>query len=108
MNDPIISPFIIYLMGVLPFIKIVILVLCGVIFLPLLTELSGCNSKEERERVIKSIKIFAILGCIALLIPSKETMIQMAVANQITHERVDIAKDVAIKVYNDILNVMQK
>lgn len=40
--------------------------------------------------------------------PSSATMTKMVIAKNVTHERVDTAKDVVEQVYNDILDVVKQ
>ena len=97
MNEPIIRPWLLYLINFLEnlsgiltfsFFMIGIVVVCLGIFAILTDE---CESLYTR--LIKWLKrfliLFFILGAVIVLIPSKNTMYSMLIADQVTYENVD-------------------
>ncbi len=107
----IINPLAIYLFYVVGCVGDVLKIVLTVylVFLSamiLIVFIEGC---EERAKLLKkNIVVALILTTIAVLIPTKEIMLQMFVAKSVTKENVAEAKDVASKVYNDILSVINK
>lgn len=97
MNEQIIRPWLLYLINFLEnlsgilafsFFMIGIVVVCLGIFAILTDE---CESLYTR--LIKWLKrfliLFFILGAVIVLIPSKNTMYSMLIADQVTYENVD-------------------
>ena len=72
-----------------------IFILCGFVHIVILTD--GVDTDKEEAAIKKHIKLFFILGLlvvtISLLLPNKETCIEMMVASQITHENIEATKE---------------
>jgi len=72
---------------------------------------NATDDKEER-LAIKRVKAGCIVSIISialfLIIPSSETVMKMVIAQNVTYDAVDAAKDVVVQVYNDILALFQK
>lgn len=111
MSEPIISPWIFYLINVFVNLQgammiIIIFSGIGIIAFGVFTIIAACNDDEdedEEEEIFhmflkwlkRSTIIFLISLTILLLIPSKETMYTMLVADQVTYENVDALGDSA-------------
>lgn len=110
----VIDPLWIYLIGLvetlkptLGFLSIVSIILAVVIL--------GTSADEEtdiKKSCLKVSKILVIssiiLGMAYVFVPSKETVIQMLIAKNVTVDRVQIATDVVQNIYKDILGVISK
>lgn len=110
----VIDPLWIYLIGLvetlkptLGFLSIVSIILAFVII--------GTSADEKpdiKKSCIKVSKILiiasTILGMAYVFVPSKETVIQMLIAKNVTVDRVQIATDVVQNIYKDILGVISK
>lgn len=97
-----INPIWFYLMNISSEIKLVLCTLSSIslalsvlIFLPIVAD-GFCGDDDEKKN-LKLLKKIAIASMIALfigiLIPSKETCIEMMAASQITHENVTATKE---------------
>lgn len=114
--EPVISPWLFYLIELADGLKLVFGGLGFAIGIVLI--LSGhfdgeCTYDEnvkKKCRKKKKIGLATLLfGCfICVLIPSSETVMKMAIAKNVTYDTVDAAKDVVVQVYNDILALFQK
>lgn len=124
--DPIVSPWLIYLISVINSIRIFAFLL-GLIFgLPLLIYfVSDCfNSinedilfpyqldqyEEIKEKNAKQIKKYFILCLtfilVGLLIPSKETLITMLIANVITPDNINMSNELIKHNVQDYVNII--
>lgn len=124
--DPIVSPWLIYLISIVNSIRVFVFLL-GLLFgLPLLIcyvsdyfnsvntdilspyqldkyeELKAKNSKEIKKYFILTV-IFILLG---LLIPSKETLIAMLVANMITPDNINGTNEFIKSNVQDYVNII--
>lgn len=68
------------------------------------------NNDEYKEKVKKTFKkpciIVCIIMCLILLIvPCRDTLVQMLIAENITYERLEIVGDGIESVYEDIMNL---
>lgn len=114
--EPVINPFVFYLIDLVDGLKLVFGGLGFAIGLALI--LSGqidsdCAYDEDiKKKCQKKEKIglaVLLVGCfVCVLIPSSDTLIKMTIAKNVTYDAVDAAKDVVIQVYNDILALFQK
>lgn len=82
MNEPIISPWLIYIMDILPSIEFVSLLLSALYLLYLV----GRTIYEEKFPSSLKFVPFLVGVAITILIPSKETMYQMLIAYNVTPE----------------------
>ena len=114
--EPVINPWLFYLIEVVDSLKLVFGGLGFAIGLVLIISGqfdSGCTYDESvKKKCQKKKKIglaVLLVGCfICVLIPSSDTLIKMTIAKNVTHDAVDAAKDVVVQVYNDILALFQK
>lgn len=65
-------------------------------------------AKEYNTTIIKVVSTIAVCFTLSLLIPSSSTLTKMLISSQITVDRVDKSVEVVEKVYNDILNRIDK
>ena len=112
-----INPIWFYLMNVGNGLKIALIVIgvCALVFAvaTLFCLWDSCLSlsdmDEEEKKIAKAVKKATILGFILIfagvLIPSKETCIEMMVASQVTHENVNTTKE---ELYNLIDYITDK
>lgn len=114
---PVINPWVFYLMPVCEnlscvscIIFIIGLIGCLIFGFVYLMAFSTFDVDEE-----KSFKCFmklliitvVISGLLACVIPSEETITKMLIAQNVTVERVDVAFDTVVNVYNDIMNLFR-
>lgn len=110
----VIDPLWIYLIGLvetlkpaLGFISIVSIILAFAI-----VGASADDKPEVRKSCMKVGKILVIVsivfGISYVFVPSKETVIQMLIAKNVTVDRVQIASDVVQNLYKDIIGVISK
>ena len=113
--DPIISPWLIYMISIIPglqtgllIISIILCILCtyAIVF-------SFLEYEPDWRKNIKKYFIFSIIGIfLSALIPSKETIIVMYLSNKITENvvtelKTDI-KDVTKSFYDDIFKTLNE
>lgn len=124
--DPIVSPWLIYLISVINSIRVFAFLL-GLIFgLPLLicfvsdyfnsvnvdilTPYQLDNYEELKKRNSKQIKKYFILCLtfilVGLLIPSKETLITMLIANVITPDNINMSNELIKHNVQDYVNII--
>ena len=100
---PIISPWIIYALGLCDGAKILLLIigLCGgAVYI-------GIGLEEWAWKIRKSVVALLMLCCVAgFLIPSEDTAMKMLVAQNVTYERVEVVGQTVEEIYEDILNVI--
>lgn len=124
--DPIISPWLIYLISVINSIRIFAFLLGLAFSIPLLiyfvSDFFNCINEdilspyqldkyeELKERNAKQIKkyfifcfIFIFIG---LLIPSKETLITMLIANVITPDNINMSNEIVKHNVQDYVNII--
>lgn len=124
--DPIVSPWLIYLISVINSIRIFAFILGLVFSIPLLIyfvsdffnyinenilfpyqldeyeELKKRNSKQIRKYFILCLT-FILVG---LLIPSKETLITMLIANVITPDNINMSNEIVKHNIQDYVNII--
>lgn len=104
MSEPIISPWIFYWVNVLDSLKFFIstIIIIGIIAIitTAIIMVSTCFDLDELKEKSKFLKIFqkAIISILILMAvysftPSKETMITMLVADNVTKENIEITTD---------------
>lgn len=96
-----INPMWFYWLEVVDLIKFTAGLLFGLVLFALASVLMLYIVSESERDIKKSlmvlkptIVVFVVLGLIVLFVPSKNTMIQMKVAENVTHENVDIATEI--------------
>ena len=102
----IINPWIFYLIELLSNIRIILgilmmLTLFGLIYL-IIAYAASFDYSWEDDNELKSVKLWikrcaivlTIMGLFEIIIPSKETIYQMVVANYVTYENVENASDI--------------
>ena len=117
--EPVISPWVFYLINIAKGIRIVSLFASFCVFIPFVYGFGTMVSNKEfgnddkdylrGKRTFKiSLVILIISLGISIFIPSSDTILKMVIAKNVTYDAVDAAKDVVIQVYNDILALFQK
>lgn len=114
--EPVINPWLFYLIDCASGLKWGIFVFglsAGLTLLGIgVVTRSETNGREEEKAAKKKIKtgyIICIISIVLFLIaPSSETVMKMVIAQNVTYDAVDAAKDVVVQVYNDILALFAK
>lgn len=114
--EPVINPWLFYLIEVAGGLKLAFGALGSVVGLILIVSGAFNNdfaySENEKKKCQKKKKIgltVLLVGCfVCALIPSSDTILKMVIAQNVTYDAVDAAKDVVVQVYNDILALFQK
>lgn len=117
--EPVISPWVFYLIDIANGIRIISLIAYVCVFIPFVYGLGtmvvnkeyGNDDKDylRGKRTFKiSLVILIISLGISIFIPSSDTILKMVIAKNVTYDAVDAAKDVVVQVYNDILALFQK
>lgn len=99
-----INPIWFYLMGVSTGLKIFLCLAGGSLTVVIGIALASCifewdvaNMDEDEIKTVKIFKKILITGIILLfigiLVPSKETYVEMMIASQVTHENVTVTKE---------------
>lgn len=115
----IVSPISIYLLGLVDSLNPVLLIssLALIFIAPFIwiiaefdvDEDMSEHNKQKCKKFAKNCVITSIILMIFyIILPNKETIIQMLIAKNITVDRVQIASEVVEKVYNDIIKVIDK
>lgn len=124
--DPIVSPWLIYLISVINSIRIFAFILGLVFSIPLLiyfvSDFFNCINEdilfpyqldeyeELKKRNSKQIKKYFILCLtfilVGLLIPSKETLITMLIANIITPDNINMSNELIKHNVQDYVNII--
>ena len=119
MNEPIISPIWIWLIGIADGLKIMSLIISSFAFVGVAFGILGWIANDENTREIKMSKKLTLISLplclvflsIAVLTPNSKTLVAMLIVNEITYERVDIAKktlqDIRQVIKDDILFILQ-
>lgn len=98
MNEPIISPYVFYLIDILNSISafcnviIIICLCCGLALLVVLL-IDEFENTKAFSLLKKFLIIFGVSATLAIVIPSKETCYQMLVASQVTSANIQKAGD---------------
>lgn len=117
--EPVINPWLFYLIDIAKGIKIISLIVSFCVFIPFAYGLGTMvinkeygNDDEDYLRGKRTFKISLVILIISLgisiFIPSSDTILKMVVAKNVTYDTVNTAKDVVVQVYNDILALFQK
>lgn len=108
---PIVSPLIIYLIGVIGNIKGALFFAGGIVFLALVF-LSVTGFAGEDEKLLKKAKLSTILLLIITfiftIIPDKKTIISMVVAKNVTYERVEKVADKSQEYVKYLIEYLEK
>ena len=107
---PIISPWIFYAIDICNNIKVAGFVL-GVVIL--IVAFCSIPLLIEGEIKFSSVKKFAkiivpIFIVFTVLVPSKDTLIKMLIAQNVTYERVEIASETVQDIYEDIISLVYR
>lgn len=116
MGEPIISPWIFYIAGVLHcfnFIVVFSMFVSLIFSLVCIITINDCTSTQEQ---IDGCKIGLKMGlCTALItlmlfvfVPSSTTYYQMVVANYVTYERVEVVKEGLQDIFDKIIETAQE
>ena len=114
--EPVINPWVFYLIDIADFLKgcsLLLGIIIAIIFVGWgsLSADEAYNKEEEKaakKMMKKGITILIISIVLFVFLPSSETVMKMAIAKNVTYDTVDAAKDVVVQVYNDILALFQK
>lgn len=112
MDDPIISPWIIYLIDKIDIVPIVFFILwiavCLGGILCLVEGSSIIYTQEEQKiwnkRARKALLVSVILFIVAMLMPNSTTLTKMIIAQQITPNNITTAKELTTEVMKDTVN----
>lgn len=112
MDDPIISPWVIYLIDKIDIVGILFFILwiavCLGSILCLVEGSSIIYTQEEQKiwnkRARKALLVSAILLIVAVLMPSSTTLTKMIIAQQITPNNITTAKELTTEVMKDTVN----
>lgn len=115
---PVISPWVFYAMSVadgLNSIALAGLVVSGglilVLTILLFVSLDDCFEVETVGAIKKFLKtalIAMLISCLlTVLVPSEKTIGKMIVAQNVTHERMEVVADTVETVYNDIMSLFE-
>lgn len=110
--EPIISPWLIYVLGIIPTLKFILAILCFIlpvisflIFTQYDMEYDG-DDKKFYKKLIKILLMAFIISVLSLIfIPSKDTVIAMMVSKNITVENLSQGKEI---VKNSIDYIFEK
>lgn len=110
--EPIINPWLFYFVGVADAIRIFFAVVGGSC-IAVFWLCASYAMAEPKTDINKKLLIVLLIALVVstlgfILVPSSDTLVKMAVAENVTYDAVDAAKDVVIQVYNDILALFQK
>ena len=113
---PIINPWFLYLISVLENICFVVAVGTVVLFVGLLIASIVLAAEgtlvEYKKWIIKGVIVLSLLCSFLIFIPSKSTVIQMIVLNNITYQRLDkakeIGKDIKEIIKQDIIDILKE
>lgn len=117
---PVINPWVFYLISTSESLKIVMIILAVVsAFITFLICFQAAynlieygNDDEDYQKYKPFVKPSLIIFCICVLLsvglPTERTITKMIVAQNVTHERVEVVSDTVETVYNDIMNLFDK
>lgn len=117
--EPVINPWMFYFIDIANGIREVSLFASFCVFIPFIYGLGTMVSNKEYgnddedylrgKRTFKTTLVILIISLgVFIFIPSADTILKMVIAQNVTYDAVDAAKDVVIQVYNDILALFQK
>lgn len=114
--EPVINPWVFYLidgadtlkLGALFFGTVIGLILLAIGASAVDEAVSDEEEKSAKKKMKTGITMFIIGAVLFVFLPSSETALKMAIAKNVTYDAVDAAKDVVVQVYNDILALFQK
>jgi hypothetical protein len=117
--ESIVNPWIIYLLWKIDTLRDIIRIPCIVALIIFIVfifidaiENDGDCFKENSKNIKKGIFTWLFLVSFVVLLPSKNTIIAMYVANEITYNRaekaVDITKDLKNTLKKDIIDIIQE
>ena len=122
--EPIVSPWLVYVLGIIDDVKLVIVVAAiivtgvmlslGVVwFMELESYKSNKDELEQRKKMcIKTLVIAICVWLLSIFIPTRNTLIGMLVAENITYSRVDrtiqTGKQLHQTIKRDILDLIDK
>lgn len=117
--EPVINPWLFYLIDIAKGIRAVSLFASFCVFVPFVYGLGTMVSNKEfgdkdkdylrgKKLFRTSLVILIISLVIFVFVPSSDTILKMVIAKNVTYDTVDAAKDVVVQVYNDILALFQK
>jgi len=120
MEELIVSPFLIYLIGLSE--KLEILSVVVLVFLIAITTVCSIIAKADRDfhplndtgwyfKMLKwFVPIFLIFLTFFIFVPNKSTLIQMIVTSELTYERldkvIDSGRDIKDEIKNDIIDII--
>lgn len=116
MGEPIISPWIFYIAGVLHcfnafvavlmFLSVIFSIVCAV----MINDDTASNDVKESVRIgLKRGVIIAVVTIMSFIfVPSSKTYYQMVVANYVTYERVEVVKEGLQDIFNKIIETAQE
>lgn len=112
MDDPIISPWVIYLIdkidmvGILFFIAWVAGCLGGILCLVEGSSIIYIQEEQKiwNKRARKALLVSVILFIVAMLMPNSTTLTKMIIAQQITPNNITTAKELTTEVMKDTVN----
>ncbi len=113
----IISPMSIYLLGLVDSLLPILFIgatapMFVALFVWMKIDTAYDMSENKKQKYINFAKrcvvISIVMSVLWVITPTKETIIQMLIAKNITVDRVQIASEVVQKVYNDIIGVISK
>ena len=117
---PVISPWVFYALSVVDVMKIIVIlaavfVTSFAITMVCIAFVNRIEWGETDEDYLKfksfakpSVTLSVILVLLSVLIPSERTLTKMIVAQNVTHERVEVVTDTVETVYNDIMNLFKE
>lgn len=115
MNEPIVSPWIFYLLGLLGSLEGAFNIITGItIVLLFIIALFVIIAKDVREfafnndvckKILKRYAIaFAVMFVVCVFLPSKETAYKMIIASYITPQNIEVVQDTANKSIDYLIN----
>ena len=104
--EPIISPWVFYLVGVLDSLHVLGIVasiglcICGILWLAMDDDFTEKRNKERLKQLACVFSIFVTI--VFVFVPTKETMYQMIVAHYATPNNMEYMKDNTVKFIQDV------
>ena len=114
--EPVINPWFFYFASVANSVIIVsktacflLAIICTGLMIGFLCE-SGYYGEEEKKEIyekwlVKCVKALVVCAMLSIFLPSKQTLIQMVVAKNVTVDLVGQTADAVTQVYNDIIGL---